>query len=320
MEDVSYEWMHPSWRDLVIEHLIHNTNERRHFISRCGVNGILLAISFAGGAEGLRKYPLLVDQEDWRLFQERVEKYLGSSELADDLAILSSINDSLEKLPDSDNEALVNMKELATNALLACREKWDFKNQVISSHLLGNYYLTSEFLRSLPSSPKLEATWNHSIDIHRFELDEYGDIQEFSGGVNEWAALVDIIRRNEPRFLRQELREETVASRLQKIVSQASQFLENFEENREITDEGDLDSCIHELDELGWCLKRLCDVFDSESEKIKSFEELIQQMEYMQVGLEEENAGIREEHNHELYEGRHRSSGIFNIDAVFSDL
>lgn len=320
MQDVSYEWMHPSCRDLVIEHLINTINHRRRFISRCRVDGILLAISFAGGAEGLRKYPLLVDEEDWCLFAKRVKEYLEDSELTDDLAILSSVNDSLKELSDSGDIALENMKKLATNAILACRKKWDSRKQIISSHLLKNYYLISEFLRPLPPSPKLEATWNHLIENQRFELDEYGDIQELSDGINEWAALIDIIRRNEPRFLRQEQREETVASRLEKIVSQASQFLGDLEEYREISDEGDLDACLYELSELERCLKRLSTIFHLESEKIKCFEELIQEIGHVEVGLEEKYADIREGHESELYDAPHRSSEAFDIDALFSDL
>jgi len=59
-----FEWMHPSWRDLVIEHLVTNTAARRSFLRRCGVNGIMLALSGSGGKEGKRNLPLLVEPQD----------------------------------------------------------------------------------------------------------------------------------------------------------------------------------------------------------------------------------------------------------------
>ena len=253
-------------------------------------------------------------------FNARVKKYLGDSELPVDLIILSSVSDSLKKLSDSDDAALVNMKELATNAILACREKWDSRKQIISSNLLGNYYSISESLEPLPAGPKLKATWDHFKDFHRFESYNNQDIQEFSDKISEWAALIDIIRSNEPRFLRQEQREETIASSLETILTYATEFLVDFENYQDITDEGDLDASIHDLDDLKWCLKRVHAIPDSGSEKIEGIEKLIHQIGYMQVGLEEKYANLREEHEHDLYEGPRSSSGAFKIDEVFSDL
>ena len=66
------EWIHPSWRDLLIEHLEAHPGDRRDFLSRCGVNGILLAVSRAGGSTGKREFPLLVDAEDWKIINDAI--------------------------------------------------------------------------------------------------------------------------------------------------------------------------------------------------------------------------------------------------------
>src|SRR5207253_1027146 len=56
---------HPSWRDLVIDRLAADEGARRRFLERCGVDGLLLALSTEGGEEGLRTLPLLVGDADW---------------------------------------------------------------------------------------------------------------------------------------------------------------------------------------------------------------------------------------------------------------
>ena len=45
-------WVHPTWRDLVIERLAADAELRRRFLARCGPHGIVLALSTSGGAEG----------------------------------------------------------------------------------------------------------------------------------------------------------------------------------------------------------------------------------------------------------------------------
>ena len=59
------EWVHPSWRDLVIEALAEDAETRRHFLPRCGVDGAAVALSGGGGAAGERERPLLRCDADW---------------------------------------------------------------------------------------------------------------------------------------------------------------------------------------------------------------------------------------------------------------
>ena len=59
------DWVHPSWRDLVIESLAADPSERRRFLRRCGVDGAAIALSTEGGAAGERARPLLQQDADW---------------------------------------------------------------------------------------------------------------------------------------------------------------------------------------------------------------------------------------------------------------
>jgi hypothetical protein len=66
------EWVHPSVRDLVIDHLMTDAASRQTFLGRAGIDGVMLALSSEGGATGERLFPLLQNEGDWRLVKERV--------------------------------------------------------------------------------------------------------------------------------------------------------------------------------------------------------------------------------------------------------
>jgi hypothetical protein len=63
-------WVHPSWRDLVIDHLAGDPLARRRFLERCSLD-VLLALSVGGGATGERRFPLLVALEPRRARSSR---------------------------------------------------------------------------------------------------------------------------------------------------------------------------------------------------------------------------------------------------------
>jgi hypothetical protein len=57
------EWLHPSWRDLVIEHLAGDADARARLLTGCSGHGVLLALSFGGGEHGDRE--LLRTAPEW---------------------------------------------------------------------------------------------------------------------------------------------------------------------------------------------------------------------------------------------------------------
>jgi hypothetical protein len=65
-------WVHPSWRDLVIDQLVLDASARRAFLEACSVDGLLLALSTGGGYAGTRSLPLLLEDCDWDAAAERL--------------------------------------------------------------------------------------------------------------------------------------------------------------------------------------------------------------------------------------------------------
>ena len=58
---LTVQWIHPSYRDLVIDELSQDQSLRLRFLQMANLEGIKLALSQAGGAKGERHLPLLKD-------------------------------------------------------------------------------------------------------------------------------------------------------------------------------------------------------------------------------------------------------------------
>ncbi|HEV7487346.1 MAG TPA: hypothetical protein VGQ65_16865 [Thermoanaerobaculia bacterium] len=65
------DWIHPSYRDLVIEELRERPDRREAFINNASITGLILALSTTGGADGDRSLPLMPDSAATATFANR---------------------------------------------------------------------------------------------------------------------------------------------------------------------------------------------------------------------------------------------------------
>jgi hypothetical protein len=73
------DWIHPSVRDLAIEQLSAIPKYRKAFLRACGREGLRLACSIGGGRHGQVSLPLLVDEDDWELFEKRLKTVMATA-------------------------------------------------------------------------------------------------------------------------------------------------------------------------------------------------------------------------------------------------
>jgi hypothetical protein len=95
------DWVHPSWRDLVIEELAADAELRRRFLAHCGVDGASLALSTGGGATGERFRPLVRCDADWDALGDglhRVCDELDEGEAVRMLTVLEGSDDEVRAL------------------------------------------------------------------------------------------------------------------------------------------------------------------------------------------------------------------------------
>jgi hypothetical protein len=188
----SYTWAHPSWRDLVILRIMEDSAKRRRFLARCGVAGLELAASTAGGT-GDRQRPFLRTPADVELFMGRVVERADSNEIDDHRRLLLTVSGLLQGA----TRPIDGTTELAGQLLDRVRERWDAAESVIPPDVLELYYDVSAEIAPLRPGPLLDPTYEAhcgrmAARFSRAAIAEYDDA----------VAFIQTVGRNEPRALR----------------------------------------------------------------------------------------------------------------------
>lgn len=199
-EIVQIEWVHPSVRDLVIDHLTSSAEARRAFLARARIDGVMLALSSEGGAGGERLFPLLESSEDWAEIKGRIGALPGEGNafanarlaaLLEDTARLASAQEAAEHAED--------LRALTRDGLEAISKHWSAAGKALSNGELRSFYRASATLLPPVAGPDLSATWELCIEmVARTVFEEPG---EEIHAAEEWLELADLLRRYEPRWL-----------------------------------------------------------------------------------------------------------------------
>jgi hypothetical protein len=179
---VRVDWVHPSWRDLVIQSLVANAEERRRFLSRCGVDGAAVALSTAGGSEGERVRPLLRDDADWDALGDALYHLcpeLDEAEATRLLNVLADVHDGPELL------ALAEM--------VLKRLGWSGK--AVSVDAIGAWVALSARLDPRPDPPAVAMTWLELEPSRPPETPE--EIERMA----DWLRLAELLSERAPELL-----------------------------------------------------------------------------------------------------------------------
>jgi hypothetical protein len=154
---VGIGWVHPSWRDLVINELREDTVARRRFLDACALHGAMLALSREGGTAGERTLPLLVTDADWDRFGERMRQLaqqLEDQELGQLLLALRGV-----RTGDLARSQKQELRSLAAYLLEAVARRWDQRNRPVPVFLMENWYALWEWTLEWIQPPQLGRTW-----------------------------------------------------------------------------------------------------------------------------------------------------------------
>jgi len=311
-----YDWMHPSWRDLVIDHLASSPKARIEFLRCCGRHGIQLALSKGGGAQGRRYRPLLVTQEDWQTLQVNIKTRTSNETKEAVHAILSSIEEAIlheTGLPsETTGSSKDNLHSIAKDATSILRTRWDKGNTVIPIEILLTYCRITEVLDPLPPMPRLIPTWKAYWEAAQEELTyNYTETELSTYSIGKWIDLAECISKSEPRMLTQIKFPACSLEAIQQFLKTASELVE------------------------GEAVLRTKSEYESEIELLSEFKiidrlgGLISSFSDQAVGLSDEVASKRSRLEDELnecfpepdYEGDDtRPSGGISIEEILSDL
>lgn len=269
----SVDWMHPSWRDLVIEHLASDESQRREFLLHSGLHGFLLALSSAGGATGGRQTPLLVREEDWKALTQAVDPVLNS-EWSAAWSVLNALQEALKSSAHSGephNSERSPLARLSDAVLTWLREHWSKCAHSPGAFLVERYYTVSQFISPLPPGPNLQPIWQTSSTALLAQIKEF-DSEKIEVGfdeIAEWVRLATTISENEPRFLRQAGFPESSVEVIREFLPHLSERIGrefDFESVNECSDE---ESRLDELSDLASSIGELLDDFTDDADEIR---------------------------------------------------
>ena len=303
-------WMHPSYRDLVIEELSTDPELRNRFLNTCSVEGLKLAISNEGGTTGERELPLMADEESWRRLRDRASMVAGSSSaeaIGELLTALTAAHRSSKHRATRDE--LTAVIEAVCSA--AC-SRWNASSTALTSEQLASYISASSAVVPLPPVPNLEESWDRTTQILKTEM---AKTRLLSGdALVEWIEVIRLIRISEPRFLRQKgfpwNFAEEVNQLLERVENESS-----FDEDTDDPGEASADS--HRLAALARVMSELSNLPGQHREKASQLHD-----ELMGASSDAEARSSELYADEEPdYEDEDRTvSGSFNITALFSDL
>ena len=191
-------WIHPSWRDLVIDELAEHAGARSRFLAACGIYGVMLALSRKGGASGERSLPLMICDGDWDTMGDRIGGLVPELEDHDLgrllLALADALNDWLEPAQRSEMESLTRY------ALGAMNRNWRKQGRPVPVFLLEAWYAANALLPEREEPPPSLPTWEelHPADYRLAGDLTARDLQAF----DDWLALAQMLANHDPDALR----------------------------------------------------------------------------------------------------------------------
>jgi hypothetical protein len=185
----SVTWIHPSWRDLVIDDLAADGWARRRFLERSSLDGLLLALSTGGGTAGERSLPLLQADEDWDTIADRLHTLIP--ELADDelFRLLAALRETFRIGPADE------LRALARTALHAAVARL----RGVPSLSLLDVWLGLATVAGRPEgdTPDVRLAWIEYLPTSRVDVTDPVALRE----LDEWLRLVAILRTHDPDAL-----------------------------------------------------------------------------------------------------------------------
>ncbi|MGH2896074.1 MAG: hypothetical protein ACRDPM_22790 [Solirubrobacteraceae bacterium] len=191
-------WVHPTWRDLVIERLAADGELRHRFLGRCGPHGIALALSTSGGHEGARRLPLICDDEDWDAVGDRIYALAPELEARDVAMVLFAVDGVLEAVPD---EAMLagEAAALARMALARFDEVWSSAHTLVTLSCIDGWLSVAARLAPRPWPTFLSVTWAELLPTELPSPDDLSEVQRFT----DWMTLVELAGGFSPDLLGQ---------------------------------------------------------------------------------------------------------------------
>ena len=298
-------WMHPSYRDLVIDELASDKTLRDTFLRTANGRDIGLAFSTQGGETGKRAIPLIVDDESKRIIEQRIQELLPNLKVYEQLGLILTIESVIKE--NSPQKVWAN--SLLYHMMDSLRDHWQGRPIYLS--LLEEFCKSSLNRKPLPQLPDFEPTWNYQIDLLKNAIEEENF---FSGSeIGDWAKLISLLKKNEPRFLTQVNFPDTYYSLVSEIITNLESDVTSYILSPT------KDEIIDEIDRIN----EIIDGLDELSSVVSGFQRSITSVKYSLTQKRDELADSileEQETDFEDIDDEPIDPSGFDIDQLFLDL
>jgi hypothetical protein len=191
------DWIHPSYRDLVIDELMFDFRKQARFVRNASSVGLGLALSEAGGAAGKRALPFLGNDASWEALEIRLLEILQMKNSRDVERLLRLLLNSLysETLEESTKGRVDNVLRKALSTINGAYASSDSTLTIDALRI----YLSARFKVGIELPvPNLDETWEYATYELRETLEGEGFISQRV--VDEWSKLAHMIEMYVPDF------------------------------------------------------------------------------------------------------------------------
>jgi hypothetical protein len=192
------DWIHPSYRDLVIDELTNDLKLQATFLRNASLPGLQLALSDAGGGTGGRALPFLGSDAAWKSLKSRalIVANEGTTGTVQALLILVTHSLRLETNKERTKELLRDILDGICDTVCI---RWS--TIPVKLDALKAYFLARSRLDSEPAVPNMAPSWELATRHLRKMLEENDLISETV--VAEWTGLADLIKLHVPEYLKE---------------------------------------------------------------------------------------------------------------------
>ena len=190
-------WVHPSYRDLVIDELSANTEHQLSFLRRTSTGGVKLALSLAGGSHGERQLPLMATSESWTILSRRCREIASSEDTSTVVGLLDVLASALtaEGSPDSARLAIESILKSVCNTTA---NRWNEHGEPLPITALVTFHRARQAVPTPVIIPSIEATWEARKEEVRQEIGKEHLLEPYL--IDEWFDFGDLIAEHYPLF------------------------------------------------------------------------------------------------------------------------
>jgi hypothetical protein len=198
------DWIHPSYRDLVIEELERDALASEHFLRNCSWVGLQLTLSIAGGDKGQRRYPLMTTDKAWSVLEERLIARLKDTTSEYQIReILQAVRGSLEgtlATGDVRNRIALIIKGCCDTL----RIRLDSGQVQLNERTLKEYYDLAMSITPPPPMPDMYRIWSEVQKKLESMLDNAENEALTEDVLSRWIEVIQILLKSDRRLLLQD--------------------------------------------------------------------------------------------------------------------